>query len=112
VIVGAPSNTSAADHARVYSTCGEAPSIIVYFRSSRNGETNISTEGGSDGSIRTLLIGGTAPHTYTWTGPTSVSGDSGTGLTEGSYYLEVTGVHGCEESGGPWYLSEPLPIPD
>jgi len=111
VIIGAPENASAAGHARVYITCGANPGIVVYFRPSGYGANNISTDGGSDGSIRTMLIGGTAPYTYTWTGPTSVSGDSGTGLTEGSYFLEVSGVHGCKGTGGPWYLSEPLPVP-
>lgn len=112
VVIGAPKYLGDAGYAGVYSICGEdAPGIVVYYRPSVYGDKNISTNGGSDGSIRTMVVGGTGPYTYSWTGPTSISGDSGTGLTEGSYFLEVTGLHGCKGTGGPWYLSEPLPVP-
>ena len=48
--------------------------IDVYYRPSNSGEYNISSNGGSDGSIRTLVQGGSAPYSYNWTGPSSASG--------------------------------------
>jgi len=108
IVIGAPFNGgSNTGHARIYSVCGENPNIKVFYRPSSFGEFNISEEGASDGMIRTLLQGGTAPYTYTWTGPTSATGETATGLDEGSYYLEVEDANGCTGSAGPWYLSEP-----
>ncbi|MBK9758610.1 MAG: SprB repeat-containing protein [Flavobacteriales bacterium] len=58
---------------------------------------NISCNGGNDGSIDATIIGGTAPYSITWTGPsgfTANSEDIGA-LAAGEYDITVTDVNGC-----------------
>ncbi len=55
--------------------------------------SDVSCFGGSDGSISVLVIGGTSPVTYDWTG--GLTGTNPTGLTTGTYTLTVTDATGC-----------------
>jgi len=83
--------------------------VRVLVRPSSSGNFNISTYGGSDGSIRTLILNAAPPLTYTWRGPGSPSGAYPTGLSSGKYFLHVKDNYGCEGEGGPLFLSEPDP---
>lgn len=70
------------------------PSSLLASGSSTN-EIN-----GNDGSIDISVSGGTAPYTYSWTGPnsfTSINEDP-TGLAAGTYDVTVTDVNGCTTS--------------
>lgn len=81
--------------------------LKVFARPSSFGQHNISTANGSDGSLRTLVQGGVEPYSYSWRGPSTASGSWPTGLSAGTYFLEVTDDNGCKGLLGPWYLSAP-----
>jgi gliding motility-associated-like protein len=47
-----------------------------------------------NGSINTVIFGGTPSYTYTWSSP-AISGTGGTNLCSGNYSLTVTDANGC-----------------
>ena len=51
--------------------------------------TNVSCNGGTDGSVMTMVTGGVAPYTMTW------SGGSNANLSAGSHTLTVMDANGC-----------------
>ncbi len=58
--------------------------------------TDPSCNGGTDGSITITASGGTAPYTYSIDGGATAQGsNSFTGLSAGSYAIEVTDDNGC-----------------
>ncbi|MEO7082029.1 MAG: choice-of-anchor L domain-containing protein, partial [Flavobacteriales bacterium] len=76
----------------------QAPaSITVGFTLSNFGATSISCNGGSNGSINTLISGGNSPYSTSWSGPSGFSSDQAdlTGLSAGNYLLTITDVNGC-----------------
>lgn len=56
--------------------------------------TDVSCNGGNNGSIIVNVIGGTAPVTYDWNG-VGLSGANPTGLSAGTYTITVTDANGC-----------------
>ncbi|MBK8847551.1 MAG: SprB repeat-containing protein [Bacteroidetes bacterium] len=57
--------------------------------------TDVTTNGGSDGSIDVTATGGTTPYTYLWNdGDTN---EDRTNLTSGTYTVMVTDANGCTE---------------
>ncbi len=59
--------------------------------------SNVSCNGGSDGSVMAAPTGGTSPYTYTWnTGDTQATD---TGLPAGTYTITVTDANGCTATG-------------
>ncbi|UKN01137.1 T9SS type A sorting domain-containing protein [Paracrocinitomix mangrovi] len=52
---------------------------------------------GNDGSINLTVTGGTAPYSYSWTGPNSYSStvEDPTNLVSGTYSVTVTDANGC-----------------
>lgn len=88
--------------------CNLTYPIRAYFRPSRYGQFNVTPNGGTNGSIMVLVQGaGIPPYSYNWTGPSTITGTSGTGLKAGSYFLEVTDSEGCKSQAGPWNLRQP-----
>lgn len=57
---------------------------------------NVTTLGGSDGSINVTITGGTAAYTYKWNDGATTK--DRTGLSKGTYAVTVTDANGCSES--------------
>ncbi len=55
---------------------------------------NVSCNGGTTGSASTSVSGGTSPYTYSWS-PNGGTNSSGTGLSAGTYTINVTSNTGC-----------------
>jgi gliding motility-associated-like protein len=74
-----------------------------------NTKTNITCFGASDGTINTIVTGGTLVYSYAWTGPNGfVSTDQNlTGLDFGNYFLIVTDGNGCNSLEKEVFISEP-----
>ncbi|WP_207429019.1 DUF5050 domain-containing protein, partial [Pedobacter sp. SYSU D00535] len=56
--------------------------------------TNVSTAGGSDGSVDLTPSGGTPPYTYNWGG--GITTQDRTGLAAGNYTVVITDNNGCQ----------------
>ncbi len=69
------------------------PSILAFGQ-------NIRCHGGNDGTISSVINGGTAPYILSWSGPNGFSSSNTniSGLYAGSYTLTVTDAHGCQTS--------------
>lgn len=65
------------------------------------GGFQVACNGSSSGSITTTPTGGTAPYTYTWTGPSGYTSNvqSPSGLAAGTYCVTVRDVNGCTNGG-------------
>ncbi len=59
--------------------------------------TGVSCNGAHDGSISVIVVGGTEPYIYVWTGPDGFTSDQAdiTGLAPGEYNLSVEDALGC-----------------
>ena len=60
-------------------------------------QTNELCSGGNSGSATITVNGGAGPYTYAWV-PNGGNGPTGTGLTAGSYTVNVTDNNGCTNS--------------
>ena len=59
-------------------------------------KTDVSCFGGSDGTATVSIAGGTSPYSILWsTGSTDATI---TGLSSGTYSVQVTDAHGCMSS--------------
>jgi hypothetical protein len=67
------------------------PTALVASVSS---QTNVSCNGGSNGSATVRATGGTGSYTYSWL-PSGGTAATATGLSAGSYNVTVTDVNGC-----------------
>ncbi len=69
--------------------------------------SDISCNGGNNGSIDLTVTGGDGPYTYSWSsGPTT---EDVTNLGPGNYSVSVTDANGCIKSLG-FTLTEPAPL--
>lgn len=59
--------------------------------------TNISCNGGSNGSASAAVSGGTPPYSYSWS-PTGGTGATATGLPAGMYWVTVTDSNSIQET--------------
>jgi len=59
-----------------------------------NTQSNISCNGGSNGSSTATVTGGTSPFTYSWS-PSGGTNATATGLSQGTYTATVTDAAGC-----------------
>ncbi|HAO51576.1 MAG TPA: hypothetical protein DCR35_20995, partial [Runella sp.] len=70
------------------------PSPFNYFKST----SNVSCKGGNDGAATVSVSNGTAPYTYSWSGGITSTTNSASGLSAGSYTLNVQDNKGCQGS--------------
>ncbi len=64
--------------------------------------------GGNNGSATANVIGGVTPYTYSWTTFPVQTGVTATGLTAGSYTVNVTDASGCTASASVTITQPPL----
>ncbi|MEG1592455.1 MAG: T9SS type A sorting domain-containing protein, partial [Chryseobacterium sp.] len=62
--------------------------------SATTSQTNISCNGGSNGTASIVVTGGTAPYTYSWS-PTGGTAATASGLAAGTYTVTVTDANAC-----------------
>ncbi|MBP0902413.1 beta strand repeat-containing protein [Mariniflexile gromovii] len=70
-------------------TVTQPPALV-----STGSQTNISCNGGSNGSATVNATGGTPGYTYSWS-PSGGTAATATGLTAGTYTVVVTDANGC-----------------
>lgn len=68
--------------------------------------TNVSCNGGSNGSATTAVSGGQAPYSYTLNGGSTQSNGTYSNLSAGNYTIVVTDANGCTDSQ-PVTITEP-----
>lgn len=57
--------------------------------------TNVSCNGGNNGSVSVLATGGTTPYVYSWSTTPVQTTSIATGLSAGTYVATVTDAHNC-----------------
>jgi Leucine-rich repeat (LRR) protein len=70
--------------------------------------TNVSCNGGNDGTATVSVTGGTPPYSYYWT-PMGATTQTITGLGAGAYIVNITDANNCVNSETV-VISEPLPL--
>ncbi len=70
--------------------------------------TNVSCNGGADGSANVVVMGGVAPFTYAWT-PSGGTSATASGLTPGAYTCTITDNNGCTITESVT-ITEPTPL--
>ena len=80
-------NSCTASVSLVVTTLG-GPTVSV------SGQTNVTCNGGNDGTISVTATGGSGALTYSWT-PSGGNAPTATGLSAGSYTVSVTDAAGC-----------------
>ncbi len=73
-----------------HSASAGCPTITVTITK----QTNVSCNGGNNGSAIITASGGVTPYTYTWT-PSVSTTDTASNLTAGNYTVTVTDKNGC-----------------
>jgi len=73
-------------------------------------KTDVTCNGGSNGSASVSVSGGVGPYTYSWSNGATTSSLSG--LVKGSYMLTVTDANGCSNAIAPLVIliDEPLVV--
>jgi len=90
--------------------CGPAISVANIAEPSPvsvliSAQTNVSCNGGSNGSATVSGIGGTAPYLFSWS--SGETGASITGKTVGTYTVSITDVNGCGPAISAVSITEP-----
>ncbi|MGH2667420.1 T9SS type A sorting domain-containing protein, partial [Flavobacterium sp.] len=70
------------------------PNALV---ASATAQTNVSCNGGANGSATVTVSGGTPGYTYSWA-PTGGTAATATGLAAGTYTVTVTDANGCSDT--------------
>lgn len=101
-------------------SCDTAATIFVYSGASAPNlgifnRIDPSCVGSNNGEAMAMIINGTAPYNYTWTGPvivnptTNVSSQTASGLIPGTYTVTATDALGCEDITS-FVIVDPAPV--
>ena len=71
-------------------------------------QTNISCNGGANGSASVIVTGGTGAYTYAWS-PSGGTAATATGLTAGTYTVTITDANLCQTTQS-FTLTEPAAL--
>jgi gliding motility-associated-like protein len=71
-------------------------------------QTNVSCNGGSDGTATVSVSGGTTPYTYSWA-PAGGNNATATGLSAGNYTCTITDSNGCSLQEA-FTITQPPPL--
>jgi hypothetical protein len=71
-------------------------------------QTNVSCNGGSNGSATVSVTGGTGAYTYSWA-PTGGTADTANGLSAGTYTVTVTDANSCQTTQS-FTITEPAAL--
>jgi gliding motility-associated-like protein len=75
-----------------------------------NTQTNVTCNGGSNGTASVIPAGGTVPYTYSWSpAPASGVGATASALTAGTYTCTVTDSHACTVNSVVT-ITQPVPV--
>jgi len=70
--------------------------------------SNVTCNAGNNGATSSTITGGTTPYTYSWTGGSTNA--MATGLTAGTYTLNVTDKNGCTATATTATITQPAPL--
>ncbi|WP_228458384.1 SprB repeat-containing protein, partial [Chryseobacterium hagamense] len=98
-ITGATAAMNGYQYRAVATGAGSATSVAatmtVVSISTAGSKTDVSCNGGSNGSATVVPSGGVAPYTYSWS-PVGGTAATATGLSAGTYVVTVTDNAGCQ----------------
>ncbi len=80
---------------------------LAALSSSISSSNNVSCTGGNNGNATVLVLGGTAPYSYSWNTIPTQTLATASGLTAGNYSVLVTDAKGCTTSSTVT-ITEPL----
>jgi hypothetical protein len=81
--------------------------LCVMFRASISSQTNVSCNGGNNGSATVTASGGTPPYSYSWSNGQTTA--TATGLSAGIYTVTVTDANGLSYTDQITITVNPLP---
>src|SRR5690554_3507599 len=81
------------------------PNVLT---ASVSAQSDVTSPGGNDGSATITVTGGTAPYSYSWS-PSGGTSDTATGLTAGTYTVNITDDSGCT-THVTVVITEPIPL--
>lgn len=86
-----------------FATITQPPTLSVSFIN----QTNVSCNGGTNGSVSANAAGGTPNYTYSWA-PGGQTGATATNLGAGTYTLTLTDANGCTASNTVTIIQPPV----
>ena len=86
--------TDANNCTQTTSTAVTEPTVLT---ASVTATTDVSCNGGSNGTAKVTTAGGTTPYTYSWS-PAGGALATGTGLTAGNYTVTITDANSCTQT--------------
>ena len=86
--------TDANNCTQATSTAVTEPTVLT---ASVTATTDVSCNGGSNGTAKVTTAGGTTPYTYSWS-PAGGALATGTGLTAGNYTVTITDANSCTQT--------------
>ncbi len=110
LIVDANGDSLIIDNAGLIAPCTANPCAGVTITMNVTAQTNVTCNGGSDGSATVDATGGTGPYTYSWM-PGSLSGPTQTGLTAGTYVIGMIDNNGCTATDSVTITEPPAIVP-